>query len=106
MNDLIQWFNQNNGFILAFLTLIYVLATLVIVRMMMSANRISVKSIEMIVRLEEERTRPSVFFQLSTQIVDIVNVFASIQNLGLRTAYDIKIDIEPKLEDTMRAMRQ
>lgn len=98
MSDLIQWFNQNDGFILALLTIVYVGATLVIVVIMMKANRIAAESIDTIKRLDEERTRPSVFFQLSTKLVGAMNVFAEIQNLGLRTAYNIKIEIEPKLE--------
>lgn len=93
MSDVVTWLNANQGFALSLLTLIYAVATIVIVWVQIRANRLSAKNIETIVALEKERTRPSVLFRLEPR--DYGFVFASVRNIGETTAFDIRIGVEP-----------
>lgn len=90
---MINWLNSNAGAITALLTLVYVIATLVIVCVMVGANRLTRKNIETMITLEKERARPHVLF-------DIVPIKFSphitIVNIGQTPAYDVRIEITPK----------
>jgi uncharacterized membrane protein len=55
---LINWLNQNQGFVMALLTLIYVLATMVIAWLTLRVTNLSQKNLDMAVQLEKSRTRP------------------------------------------------
>ena len=49
---MIEWANQNNGFIMAVLTLVYVVATLVLVGITTRANRIALNGQKLQEQLE------------------------------------------------------
>ena len=94
MTDLVTWLNANQGFAISLRTLIYVLATVVIVIVQIRANRLSAKNIETIVSLEKERTRPSLLFRLEPR--DHGFVFVSVRNIGESTAFDVEIEVAPE----------
>ena len=94
MSDIVTWLNANQGFALSLLTLIYVLATIVIVLVQMRSNRLSAKNIETLVSLERERTRPSILFRIEPR--DHGFVFASVRNIGETTAFDVRIEVDPE----------
>jgi len=94
MTDLVTWLNANQGFAISLLTLIYVVATVVIVIVQIRANRLSAKNIETIVSLEKERTRPSILFRLEPR--DHGFIFVSVRNIGESTAFDVEIQVAPE----------
>ena len=93
---LINWLNQNQGFVMALLTLIYVLATMVIAWLTLRATNLSKKNLDMAIQLEKSRTRPYVLFNISSSTVR-KHTFSSIKNLGLTAAYNVTISIKPTL---------
>lgn len=87
--------NQNSGAINAILTLVYVLATLAMVFFMFRANHLTRKNIDLLTMLELERMRPQLYFDLFT---DNFLLFARLKNYGATAAFDIEIQLEPKIE--------
>jgi hypothetical protein len=92
----VNWLNQNQGVVMATLTFVYVIATIVIAGLSVKSNRLAQQSIETIVELEKNRLRPYVIFNLSSSIRKKIT-FASIKNFGLTAAYNIKVSIDPAL---------
>ncbi len=72
------------------LTFVYVVATIVIVFF-------TRKSVTTTIALEKNRLRPYVIFNISSSTTSHMT-FASIRNLGLTAAYDVKVTIQPELE--------
>ena len=95
----VELLNANQGFIMAILTLVYVLTTAVIAVIGYRANKLSRLHLEVAVELDRRRTRPYVVF-------DIVSksglTHAVLKNVGLSAAYDVKVTITPKLVSTFR----
>jgi len=91
---MIEWININQGFTLAILTSIYVIATLVIVIIMLISNKLTRKSIQTSLELEKNRLRPYVIFNIVLK-KRIVN--AEISNIGLTSAKNITLNCLPKL---------
>lgn len=94
---IINWLNQNQGFVMAVLTLVYVVTTVVIALLTLKATRLSQKNLDTAIELEKGRLRPYVLFNISSSIAKR-NTYASIKNLGLTAAYKVKVSIKPKLE--------
>lgn len=115
---MIEWLNQNQGFVMALLTLVYVCATIFLAFLTLKtkqigedareisreAKEISNKALEisenhlkLIADLEKQRVRPYVLFNLYN---DDGKTFATVKNYGLTSASDVKISIEPKLVNT------
>jgi hypothetical protein len=93
----VNWLNQNQGFVMALLTFVYVAATILIAFLTLKATRLSQKNLDTAIELEKNRLRPYVLFNISSSTARR-NTFASIKNLGLTAAYNIKVSIRPKLE--------
>jgi hypothetical protein len=89
-HKLADWLNRNQGAVMTVLTLVYVVATILLVWL-------SRKSLKTSLALEKNRLRPYVLFNISSSIAR-KTTYASIKNLGLTAAYNIKVSIEPKLE--------
>jgi len=62
MNEIIQWCNANSGFAMMALTLIYAVAAVIMPGLMVHANRLSSRSIDIAVQLEN-RLLCSILFQ-------------------------------------------
>lgn len=90
---MIEWCNTNVGFVTTILTLVYVVATLVIVAIMIYANKLTRESTKVAIDLERERTRPVVTFDFFRESV-VWNL--RVKNNGLSVARDIKFSITPE----------
>ena len=95
IQEMIQWFNQNSGFVQCVLTAIYVVATLAILWVMTRANLLAAKSIENSQRLRREQTRPFVVFDL---VCRDRFIYAELQNYGEMPAFDIAVTVEPEIK--------
>lgn len=92
----VNWLNHNQGFVMAILTFVYVIATIVIAGLSVKGTRLAQKNIETMVDLERNRLRPYVLFNLTSSIRK-KSTYASIKNHGLTAAYNVKVSIEPPL---------
>jgi hypothetical protein len=96
-SPMIEWANQNSGFIMAVLTFVYALATIIIVLVTMRANKISLASQKLQEKLEAQRIRPfiSVAFELVWDDQNSAHTYIAVKNCGLTMAEDISIQIDP-----------
>jgi hypothetical protein len=94
-----NWLNQNQGFVIAVLTFVYVITTVVIAALSIKATSLSKKHLETMVDLERNRLRPYVLFNISSSIEKRCT-YASVKNHGLTAAYKIKVRIDPPLTIT------
>jgi len=90
---MIEWCNSNSGFIMTILTLIYVVASVIVAALMVRANRLTAQSTEMAVKLDKERSKPSVVFEF---LPEIPYFCLRIRNIGLTTAYNLKFHVSPE----------
>lgn len=84
---MIAWINQNQGFILAILTLVYVLSTIVLVCL----TSLSIRQVQ---ELEKARLRPTVLFNLE---IRQKAVCASLRNVGPSPAFKVTIMVSPPI---------
>lgn len=89
----IKYSDNHSGAVMAFLTLVYVLASILMAYAMFRANRLSNYSILESKQLEMERKRPFVIFD-----IEIHNnvFFYVVKNIGLTPAKSIKISVSPE----------
>lgn len=92
----INWLNQNQGFVMAILTLVYVAATIVIAWLTLRMMRLGQQSLAQALTLEKNRIRPYVLFNVVSDI-EKRNTLAIVKNSGLTPAYNVRISITPKL---------
>lgn len=92
---IIKWLNENQGFVMAALTFVYVLTTAIIAIIGLKANRLNQRNIETAIRLERSRSRPYVVFNITTWPKQVVHTV--IHNVGQTSVYDVKVTLEPKL---------
>ncbi|HDR8018748.1 TPA: hypothetical protein QCY65_003031 [Bacillus cereus] len=85
----LNWINDNQGFIMAGLTLIYVLATIRILR----ANAASVEEMK---KTREEENRPYVVAYLEFKTNGAVHFI--LKNIGKTMALDTKVEVSPRVE--------
>jgi hypothetical protein len=105
---MVEWLNQNQGFIMALLTFGNVLITVFLAYIAWKTSKISIeakeissqakeiseKHLKLMADLEKQRSRPYVLFNLYNESG---KTFATIKNYGLTSANDIRIFVEPKL---------
>ena len=101
MSSIIEWTNSNSGFatvLLSFVsviaTIVYVGATILIVRKMAKANKLTEKTIKSAQEQENERRRPRVVFDF---VFYRRHIFAEIRNEGLTSAIDIRFEMPTDL---------
>lgn len=95
---LIDWLNKNQGFVMALLTLIYVIATVGIAAIMIWSNRLTRRSLTLAVELDRRRSRPYVVFDIEFRRSLL---FAVPRNCGRTAAYGIRLTLEPQLQHTL-----
>jgi hypothetical protein len=88
MIEAIDWTNKNQGFIMALLTLVYVIATLWLVW-------VARRQLRQATDLERSRTRPFVIFDL---VVEHHFVLATLHNVGQTPASDVRIVVTPNVQ--------
>lgn len=86
---IISWMNDNNGFIMGVLTLVYVVATWKI----LNANK---KSVEEMVKTREEENRPYIIAYFDVNPNNIVRFV--VKNIGKTMAYNVKIESDVPFE--------
>ena len=64
----VNWLNHNQGFVMAMLTFVYVIATIVVAGLSVKGTRLAQKNIETMVDVERNRLRPYVLFNLKSSI--------------------------------------
>lgn len=92
----VDWVNNNQGFVTAILTLIYVSATIAILVIMTRSNALSQRNIELLQDIEKSRLRPYVTFDIE---VDRGIASGILKNHGLSGARDVRVDLEPKVTE-------
>ena len=93
------WLNANQGLVMAILTLVYVVATVLIAIIMLRANSISSRSLAQAVELERLRSRPYLLFDFESRHRAI---HAVLKNLGKTAAYNVKILVTPELKSVIQ----
>ena len=93
ISAIINWCNTNSGFATALLTLIYVVATCVMVAMMMHANTLNRRATQVTIELERQRTRPVVTIEF---IRESPVWTLRVKNAGLSVARNITFLISPE----------
>lgn len=101
MKEMFEWLNMNQGAAITILTLVYVVATIVIVWKMRKSNYliresndISRKAIEQSMQFERQRNRPYVIFDL---VVKNEMLCAKVTNIGRQPAYHVQIATDPEI---------
>lgn len=95
-SEIVKCLNDNQGTVMAVLTLVYVLTTIVIAALSLKATRLSQRNIDTLVLLEKNRLRPYVIFNISSSTTTRTT-HALLTNVGLTSAHDIKVSTEPLL---------
>jgi hypothetical protein len=90
MQNFIKCLNENQGAVMAFLTLVYVATTIAIAF-------INKGNLKLLADLEKQRVRPYVVFSLFIIYGESRTVATSIKNFGLTAAKNVEIKVEPKL---------
>jgi len=101
LNEIIKWSNDNNGFLIGVLTLVYVITTLAILISMLKANRLTSKSIQQAEFLEQQRKRPFLSFWLEPALDEnqkVYHCYVILKNTGLTIAKDIEVKTSPTLQ--------
>lgn len=100
---MIDWLNQNEGFVLGILTFVYVVATMVLVGVTLYQAKLTRQSIRGAAESERRRYRPHVLFDLYSEEVA---VYASLRNIGSTPAYNIRLEITPELFCELRGKKR
>jgi len=85
----VEWLNENNGLVMSVLTLVYVAATILILK----ANLKSVKEMK---KSREEENRPYVIVYFELKTTGPINLI--VKNIGKTIAKDTRIQIDPGLD--------
>jgi hypothetical protein len=91
----VQILNENQGAVMAVLTAIYVVATLVLVGLSKRQAQTNQQTLDFLAQVERSRKRPYVIFEIV--YTDLV-AYASIRNTGISPALDVRISVTPRLQ--------
>jgi len=91
---MIQWLNANQGFVMAVLTGVYVVATIGIALMAKRSNDLARKNLDTLTTLERERLKPAIMAEIYGEIPFFC---VRVVNQGQTTALDVRFDLTPKL---------
>lgn len=92
---MIDYLNQNQGAVMAALTLIYVAATIILVFFALKQAKFAQQSLDQFRQAERNRYRPYVIFDV---IWEEGVAYAAIKNSGISPALDVAVSVEPRLE--------
>lgn len=88
MGVIMNWLNANQGFVMALLTLVYVVATVFMAGLMVRSNRLTRR------QLDEQRSRPAVIFNILSRGSSF---YAVLKNHGPTPAYAVSVSCAPPL---------
>ncbi|MCC5844930.1 MAG: hypothetical protein JJU05_11820 [Verrucomicrobia bacterium] len=100
---MIEWLNQNQGFVLGLLTFVYVVATIILVIISLVQAKLTRKSLKSAAESEKRRYRPHVLFDLYSENVAI---YASLQNTGATPAFNITLSLSPEIYCEIRGQKR
>lgn len=92
---MVEWLNNNQGFVLSILTAVYVIATILILLATVWSNRIASRAIEHSQELHRQQTRPYVVFDI---ICDGKFATASLHNYGTMPAFDVAVQLDQEFK--------
>jgi hypothetical protein len=95
---MIEWCNSNQGFVMAVLTAVYVIATIHLVRGANRANSIAEQNVRDLTKLEQERLRPLVEIRIESDVPFLV---LRVTNQGQTPAYEIRVETSPLIKAVM-----
>lgn len=84
---MIQWLNDNQGFVLGLLTFVYVVATIILVV-------VTRRNVNLLADIEKSRARPYVVFDV---IVEHLVTYTVLKNYGVSPARNVRITVTPEL---------
>jgi hypothetical protein len=87
---MVDWLNQNQGFAIALLTLVYVVTTVIIAIIMARSNYLASKNIRLSIEFEKSRSRPNVIFDI---VIENRTVHAVLKNIGQSPAKHISVSV-------------
>lgn len=94
--SIVTWANDNSGFLLAALTLVYCVATIAIVISSTRSNRLFEQQLKQSLELEAASRRP--FLSLSTNVVNergLPYAYLLLYNSGQTQARNVKVNLDP-----------
>jgi hypothetical protein len=91
---MVQYLNANQGFVMAILTAVYVLATLVLVILAQRQASLTQRSLDFASASEKAKYRPYVLFDI---VYEEVVAYARLRNSGASPALDVRISVTPRL---------
>jgi len=99
----VEWLNANAGFVMAILTGVYVVATILILRESRKTNSLQNHAIKQGIAFEQARNRPYVVFAIQAELCTYsehwsdVYYFATAKNMGVSSAHNVLIRTSPAL---------
>lgn len=100
---MIEWLNNNDGFVLAILTFVYVLATIILVGVSLFQAKLTDRSIKRASEAERRRYRPHVLFDLFSENITI---YASLKNTGASPAFNVALKVKPEIYCEIRGQKR
>lgn len=98
MAEFLKWLNANNGAVMALLTTVYVIATVLIFVAMARANAIAHRGMQQLRELEAQKLRRYLLFKFAyekAKASDGFLVYAYLKNAGKTQAIKARIKIDP-----------
>lgn len=100
---MIQWLNDYQGFVLALLTFVYVLATIVLVAISLVQAKLTRASLDSAAQSEKRRYRPHVLFDLYSEDISL---YASLRNTGATPAFNVTLTLSPEIYCDLRGQKR
>ena len=101
--NLVEWLNENAGSVMAILTGVYVIATILILLESRRTNCLQSDAIKQSIAFERARNRPYVVFAIQSELRthsehdSDAYYFASAKNMGVSSAHNVSIKTSPEL---------
>lgn len=91
---MIEYLNANQGFVMTILTVVYVVATVVLVIVAQRQTALNQRSLNFATASEKAKYRPYVLFDI---VYERVVAYARLRNSGASPAIDVRISVTPRL---------
>ena len=91
---MVHYLNANQGFVMAVLTAVYVVATIILVAFVQRQASLAQKSLDFASRTEKAKYRPYVIFDI---VYDDIVAYARLKNSGTSPAVDVRVSVSPRL---------
>jgi len=92
---MIEFLNYNQGFVMALLTAVYVIATIILVWVAQRQAKLTQQSIDFAAKAEKAKYRPYLVFDI---VYEKIVAYARLLNSGASPALDVKITISQRLK--------